>query len=219
MPVVSASSISFDNKPFKKIVKVNAGGQFSVALPEPVYRTLHIREEATGNTLFDVEKAFKKALADYAAAKTTKQKVILYQIRDNSYIMRDGRCVHWRDDIAFTDGITLSVWAIVCIESETTLENGSKVYDYDHVDSSLPSTDRSRGDLKPRYQERAKHFLIWTESREQFFCWIMTRLEDLILKLGEIASSQDNLLGFIDSGRLLDMGSSGNTKTESANPN
>jgi hypothetical protein len=206
MPVVSTSGIVFESKPFRKVVKVSAGGEFSIALPEPVYRTLHIREAAIGNTLAEVERAFKKVLDSYAAAKTTKQKVILYRVRDNSAIMRDGCCIHSNNEISFTDGVTLSVWAIVCIESETTLEDGSKVYDYETVESALPTLTR-HGDLRPRYQKRAEHFLVWTERREQFFCWVMTRLEDLILKLQEVSGDQKNLLEFIESGRLLELGS------------
>jgi len=187
MGVVSKREIYFMGKTFKKVVKVSAGGTFSIALPADVAAALHVKS-AEGNTLDAAESKFNAALAEFNESSTTYKPVILYDIDTKN---------HW------FNGIGICVAAGIYTESCTALPSGQERFDYVALDNkhNLPSGLRDN-DLEPRWGNEAANKIDFTEERKLFFEKIYEAMKSLSEKLEDLGNDQSKLVEMADSGRL-----------------
>ena len=209
MPVIKTETIHFDNKPFKKVVRLDRRtGQFTIQLPEWMSQMLGITsQEVFADSLAKVEGAFRDACRRARETATVSRKIIAYHIGVNAVIERQGQTLHQSNDISFAHGVCLSIAAMVCMEyTYTHPESNVAQYKYVRLESSLPH--HAGADLveQNRWAKPTMQRMDWTENREQFFCAVILGLEDLIMQVVHVIGDPERLLSYIDRGRLLDIG-------------
>ncbi len=208
MAVVKTETIHFaGHGPWKMVVKVSPGGEFSIELPEWIIDTLRCPGKVTGHTLHGVETAFRDRRKEYLNANTTISKVIVYKVLDRAKIIRDDRVVLRADNIVFGHGVGVTLGAMVCNEHEITKPDGKVVYRYEHLESTLPKA----ANVALPFEEKAQFLLPWTEEREKFFLYVLTSLENLILQLNELTGDSDKLIDAIEAGHLIGTGTQSST--------
>lgn len=179
---------------FTRVINYNnSDHSFSITLPTAMAKTLG-KEELSAKTQQEVEDAWKAAMDEYKEAKIEYNKVILFDIKLRSST---------RDDHG--DGLMIDIWAAV-YEERIATSGGGRIYrTYNQLESSL-DFPRSTFSRRIAYRgERHEKQIPWTQKNEDFFLFIQTKMQDLIEQLGTLIKP-DDMLSFIQSGRLLSMG-------------
>jgi hypothetical protein len=189
MGVIQTEKIYFDGLEFLKKTRCNADGKFRIKYPAAVARLLGDPTEAVADTKRGADSAFQERLYEFEQARSSTRKVILYEVKLNSSIARDGILALSRKDIHFTNGYAISVWAGV-FEEERVRRDGGDIYHYERVDCSIPNGMVSG---LPNFGLRAlndpkENLVEWTEEREAFFCRVAEVMETLALRLNEMTS-------------------------------
>jgi hypothetical protein len=207
MGVIQTEKIYFDGVEFVKKTRCNADGKFRIKYPAAVVQLLGDPKEAVADTKRAAERAFEGRLDEFKQAKTSRRKVILYEVKLNCRVSRDGRIVLGRNDIHFTTGYAISVWAGV-FDEERVRRAGGDIYHYHRVDSAISGgmASGSPGFGLRALNDPKENLVVWTEEREAFFCRVAEVMETLALRLDEMTSEgADTLAQIADtwSGSLL----------------
>lgn len=226
MATFKTETIRLNGKKWKKVIKIFKDGRFEISLPEE-FRTVLGIEKISAETLDKVEKKFKDIRKEYEAAVTVSSKVILYEIEYTAYIFgtpamakvfraeephdwdsmgrdSDVALIH-QSDLHFANGTALSICCDVFEEFRTERPDGSILYRYEPVESSLPAGITSQAShLHRNYREtREENLLEWTPEREKFFADLGHALDGLIMKLFLHFKTPGSVQEFADSGRFI----------------
>ena len=199
MPVIKTQKFIFEGHEYIKRIYCDKDGDFSIKLPEVAINSLGY-EKVYGKTLKEVLRAWDDAIKKHKDAHTTSRKVIAYDIKTN-------------DDISFSKGMALCVWAGIYIEIKTETDNNTPYIRYENVPSI---EDLSFGLRKgaDRYLQRRdfKNIIDWTPVRQEFFELIYSGMAKLIEKIEtikdtekllSISDSKENLLELFDEPKSL----------------
>ncbi len=211
MATVSTETIYCFHQEFKRVVRYQSRyKKFYITLPGGVPE-----KEVSGETEAEVIKLFNAAVKVYEKSVTEKTKVILYGYEVDAVIYgpndEDDRIqisFNSQDNCdygkTFTDdGITLSLWVVVCEKSEVILEDMDNYVTYEEIESPIP------GSLEPHHQRTYRpnyddyQEIPWTPENEQFFVDAGLALERLILELNTIFGEKKGVIKFIASGQKL----------------
>jgi len=179
---------------FIKIIYVDKeSGEFIIPYPTEVVTAMNCVKEATDKDLNLCERKFKKMLNDFIESKESKRKVILYQ-----FLYEDGTSRH--DNIAFSDGLVVSLMANVFEETDTTRPNGTHSFSYETVQNDLDwSLKRSSHGTRmaPFDGKKAEDMIPWSEENEAFFNTFAKAMLSLIKKMNHMTKKPENLLAMI----------------------
>lgn len=161
---------------FDKIVWLNtADGEFSIKLPPEIAVATGVNQ-VTGETLDEVETAFKQTMADFNSCTVEKTKVILYSFDYHSRDLEPVSVTH------FNSGVMISMRAAVYEEQKGTAKSGNITYRYEPIESPL-QYDPYYTDMRG---ERAKNRLVWTQQLEDFFVNTQEAMHSIIKRLHDL---------------------------------
>jgi hypothetical protein len=204
MAKVSKTTWYVDGAPVVCEIHVDSSGEFSVKLPEPVASTLQ-KSRVSGQTLNAARRAWELALAEYANAKTTACKVILYHVGMSMDRLGRSDLQGKFDTVSFSDGIALDLAVGVYEEKKRSLSTGFN-YSYTLLESSIP-IELSLCNVGHRRGDRREEWLLeWTPEREAWFAEFGKGYLALIDRLIGMFSSTKTLEAGIAAGRRLTSG-------------
>lgn len=201
MPLVKTSTIGFaqsnGEKEFKIRIHCDGSGKFTIKLPTDTHTALG-KDSVSATTLAGAETAFHAALAAYKAAQSTTRKVIYYDLRITAYMMDDARerCILSRDDISFSTGASIGLFAGVYEETTITKADSSRSYEYKRLESSIPdflSRGRTGDGPSGRMGRPDANLIDWTAEAEDFFHRMGQGMRAMILQLDSAFKSPDTV--------------------------
>jgi hypothetical protein len=189
MAIVSKSRIVVNGTNFTQVIKCNANGDFSCALPPWVNKALGDPKVPAGDTKDECLTEWSEYVRQYTQSDVVVNRVIVYE---------------FKAQISFAHGMSLSVSATPCLESVTTTNDaeGKKKVKYTYEierDTTIPHRMFSRPSGNWQGQ-RIDEQIPWTDENEQFFASMGTGLMGAIEKLEKLGESEAKLLEFIGSG-------------------
>lgn len=199
MAVISKQKVSFAGKPFLRVIKVDAKGEFSMDLPPALIERLQLqRSYVTAPSKEQVLKAYKDKCQEYHTAQTSTRKVILYSSEFSGYIVdQKTEQVLLNKHSHYGKGLSLDVGVGVYTETKVVNATGTASYDYTWVKSSIPysvALRRVPTRMDPEnFRSDDPHLLEWTQQREDFFASLARLLEALILKLHDMGEKREIL--------------------------
>jgi hypothetical protein len=203
MPTVKTDTLRINGRDFRRVVKFNPNGGFTISLPEEWAAVLGC-DNVRADRLAAVLALWNTANTDYTAAATVESKVILYRFHANAYVMDEqtGKCLLSKS-MSFVDGHAVEVCASVATEQKITL-NGKTTFKYVLLDSTIPDPPGSKASpWRATPSSNRSTCLPWSEQREAFFARLVVAIQRIALDLHEIDTKPGALLKAADSGRLL----------------
>lgn len=207
MPIVKTREQGIGGKLFKVQVRVLKDGLFHIKLPDYVAEALGYKE-VEDKTMRGVEDKLHDTLKLYQESNTKVTRVICYDIDITARIWDEEReeLLLDLDEVTFTEGMALQVYAEVFEEEKITGSDGSVRYHYKSnqvmSNEQLPESIVSHSNYQyspNRMMKKAEHCMDWTQQRFDFFARLAKAMEKLILDVHRIGD-QDKLIEAIDKG-------------------
>jgi hypothetical protein len=202
MPRVSTQQICFNRASgqarFQKVTYISREGVFSIGYPKEVVELLGPPAAATGTDLAKVNQAFKARLEAYENARTSAEKVILYEFCYET----GGGAIGSHHGISFARGLAMSLAAAVFTETKVSNADGTAHFSYHHERSEIPwslHNSHHNHSLGQTYGKQISNRLVWTPERELFFVKFAAAFVGLIDKMKDLTKSPEDLQLFIAS--------------------
>lgn len=203
MPIINRESLHFGTlkeRPFVRVISVDSKGIFTIKLPEEVKARLGERE-VTAKSREEVIEEFNRVMKEFEATGTKTSKVIVYKFQSSAYIFRNDRCILRTDAISFSQGLVLSLCGEVVTETEITLGDGKKRYEYERLESEIPQSLRFNGRVS-NGGNKILNQLPWSAAREAWFARMGNSLEDFVLILNNGFGDPKNVDQAIEHGKF-----------------
>lgn len=208
MAVVKTFGDYFGRVEHRFRIKVNAEGEFSIALPKHSHAALG-QEEVRAGDMTSLMVQFREVKEKYADMLVTERKVIRYVFRLQDVSRETKYDETKRKDISFGVGAGLQLGVANLVERTHIAADGSDPnieYEWawqngDPVDSPYPSSF-NYGDFDSMSSSRLSGARVveWTQEREDWFMSLCLAMDQLILRLRTLDEAPELLLEAAETG-------------------
>ncbi len=186
----------FAGKEARMRIHVNSDGRFQIPLPKFAVPVLGY-ERVGGSTKDEVESAWLRAERQYTERMKEKQKVIVYKIKVNAFIMNaEGtKRVFRADEITFAEGSGLVMaWSILYRHTRSDI---NEITYHDEDGDFIMSDDSERDGVT---------WIPWSQAAEDFFRSCEDRLKTLGMNLWNFLHQEPTQVEarIMDASALLD---------------